>query len=220
MSTVSAVASSTGTTSTAKTSTEDTEDLYNTWITILATQLQNQDPTDPVDATQFTSQLISLASLEQQSLTNDTLSSVLESVEALQADGAFNYLGATVTAVGQTAPLTDGSATWLYSLPSEAQEVTLTVTDQDGTTIYETEGETSAGTHTLTWDGTTDDGDIAEDGAYTLTVTAVDESGEEIEVDTYISGVVTGIGTDSDSKVLLLDSVYVDRDNVVSALMN
>ena len=220
MSSVSAVSSSTDTTSTATTATETAEDLYNTWITILATELQNQDPTDPVDTSQFTSQLISLASLEQQSLTNDTLSSVLEAVEALQADSAFNYLGATITAVGQTAPLTDGSATWLYNLASDAQEVTLTVTDQDGNTVYETEGETSAGTHTLTWDGTTDDGDIAEDGAYTLTVTAVDGTGESIEVDTYISGVVTGIGTDSDSKVLLLDSVYVDRDNVVSALMN
>lgn len=196
-------------------STSDAEDIYNTWITILCTQLENQDPTDPVDATEFTSQLASIASLEQQVLTNDTLSSLLTAVENMGSDSLVDYLGCTVTAYGDTTYLSDGSASWAYELETEAESVTISVLDEDGNVVYTTEGSTTAGSHTFTWDGTTDDGATAADGAYQLVVEATDADGDSVDTTLYAAGKVTAVDMTEDT--LLMGNVAVPLAYVVSA---
>jgi len=213
---ISAVTTDSSTTSTSSTSTSDAEDLYTTWITLLATQLQNQDPTNPVDATEFTGQLISLSALEQQALSNETLSSLLEVSEDLQTMSAYDYLGANITAYGDTANFTDGSAEWGYELDSSASTVTITVMDADGDTVYTTEGETSSGSHTFTWDGTTDSGGTAEDGTYQISVEATDSDGSAVDVTTTVNGTVTGAATMDGTVVLLMGDIAVPLSYLVS----
>lgn len=195
--------------------TTDAEDIYNTWISVLCTQLENQDPTDPVDATEFTSQLASIASLEQQVLTNDTLSSLLTAVEGMNGGSLADYMGCTITAYGDTSYLSDGSARWEYDLESAADSVTISVLDEDGNVVYTTEGSTAAGANTFTWDGTTDDGETAADGAYRLVVEATDADGETVDGTLYAIGTVTSIDMTDDT--LLMGNVSVPVDYVVSA---
>lgn len=190
------------------------------WVTLLATQLQNQDPTNPVDTNQFTSQILSLSTLEQQALTNDTLSSLLDAVQSLEADSAFSYIGSTITAEGDTAPLTDGSANWLYDLDDTASSVTLTVKDLDGNTVYTASGDTASGLHAFTWDGTTSGGGTAEDGAYVLSVSATGDDGSSVDSTLYVKGKVTGSGTADGATVLYLDDIEVAKSDVISVNAN
>jgi len=53
--------------------------------------------------------------------------------------------------------------------------------------------DTTAGTHSFTWDGTTSSGTPLEDGTYTLEVTALDDDGDAIDVDQRIKGKVASV---------------------------
>lgn len=212
----SAILESLAATSTDDSTTSTAEEIYTTWIAILAAQLQNQDPTDPVDPSEFTSQLTSIASLEQQALTNETLTSLIDSVQGLEADSVLGYLGAEITAVGDTAPLSNGDASWQYSLSTDADEVTIKILDTDGNVVYTTTGDTSSGLHDFTWDGSTDDGGIAADGAYQLVVEAADSAGDEVSATLYVKGTVTSVITTTSPALLLMDDVAVPTSYVAS----
>ena len=198
----------------------DAEELYANWIAILCTQLENQDPTDPVDTTEYTSQLIDIASLEQQALSNETLNSLLTAVEDLvgSSDSLVGYIGNIITAYGDTAPLSDGTADWEYELDESAESVSLSVLDEDGNVVYSTAGKTDTGNHSFTWHGTTDDGGTAEDGSYQLVVDAADADGNQIDSTIYASGTVTGVDTSGNSPTLLTGNIEVPSSYVISII--
>ncbi len=213
MSEVSAASSAvqSSTTSTTQTSAEES---YQMWISILATQLENQDPTDPVDTTEYTNQLIGISQLEQQTLSNETMSSLLVSLQSVENDTSYGYLGEEITALGDTAPLSDGTAKWIYDLPSDASSVVLEVQDTDGNVVYTVDGETSSGVHTFTWDGTSDDGSIAEDAPYVLSISAYNDDGELLDVTQYVQGTVTNIANDGTETLLVMDGVSVSKSTL------
>lgn len=194
---------------------QSSEELYNTWITLLAAELEHQDPTDPVDTTEYTSQLMSLSQIEQQSLTNDTLEALLNMAQSVESDGANSYLGRTVTAEGDRAPMADGQAEWVYALDSEASSVTIEVSDLNGNLVYTAEERNQAsGNHQFAWDGTTNSGKQANDGAYVLSVSAIGTDGQAVNTDTSIRGKVTAIDASGADVNLLLGNVSVPKNSV------
>lgn len=212
---------STGTYSTneavASSQVQSGEELYNTWITLLAAELEHQDPTDPVDTTEYTSQLMSLSQIEQQSLTNDTLGTILEMAQSVENDGASSYLGTTVTAEGDTSPLSGGTADWVYSLNGDASEVSIDISNLNGDVVYSTNTQNvSAGSHDFTWDGVTNSGATAADGAYVMSVSAIGVDGQAATATTSVRGTVTGVDTSGDGATLLLGNVAVPKTTVTS----
>lgn len=167
-------------------------------------QLQNQNPLEPTDTNTFMQQMVSYASYDSQAGMADTMTDLSTTLKSYLTTNAVSYVGDTIEAEGDTTSLTDGSATWNYSLDSNAASTTISISDQDGNTVWEGSGETSSGDHTFTWDGTDSNGKTVDDGAYTMTVTATDSSGNEIDSDTSIVGKVTGVTDDSDGNALLL----------------
>lgn len=207
-----AASSSTSTTSSSDTSTSlSTTD----FLQLIVTQLKNQNPLDPTDPTQFMSQLVSYASYDQQTQMNSNLTSMVSSMNSLLTGNGIGYIGQTVEAKGDTTPLTDGQASWGYSLSSAASSVTISVKDQDGNTVYSTTGDASAGSHTFTWDSTTSDGKTASDGDYTISVNAVNASGSSVLNYTTIIGKVTGVDSSSGTTQLLVGDTTVALSAVV-----
>ena len=51
---------------------------FETFLSLLTAQLKNQDPLSPVDSNEFTGQLTQMAGVEQQLLTHDLLTALLE----------------------------------------------------------------------------------------------------------------------------------------------
>lgn len=217
---ISAVSGSSTTTTTTSTSSSASASLvenYESFLTLLLKQLEVQDPTNPVDASEYTSQLVQLASLEQQISNGDKLDDLVSAVSDLgYGSTGIGYLGRTVEASGDTTALQDGSASWEYDLDDDASSVTLTVTDEDGKTVYKTTGETGEGTHSFSWDGTGSNGTSYSSGAYTLTVTATDSAKASVGVDTRIKGTVTSVDNSSGSTVLNIGDVAIEVDDVLT----
>ncbi len=214
-STSSTSSSSTNSSSSSSTSATDATTAYNTFLTLLTTQLQHQDPLNPTDSSQFTSQLIQLSSVEQQEKTNSQLASIASALSTVGLSSGVAYLDKSVVYNGSSAPIQNGSANWSYSLSAPANSVILSVKDASGQTVYSTQGDTASGGHNFSWDGTDTNGNQYSSGNYTLTVTALDSSGNAVSSSVYGTGKVTGIDSSSGSPVLLVGDASVQLSDVI-----
>ena len=198
MTTTSAVSSTS--TVAAKTSQSSIDKLsgnFDTFLKLLTTQLQNQDPTKPMDSNEFTQQLVQYSQVEQQIKTNDQLKSMVSNMQQSASVSAVNYLGKDVQVDGTSAPLANGEAQWSYNLPGAAAKVQLTVKDPAGKTIRFMEGDATAGTHAVKWDGRDNSNNKVADGQYTLSITATDAAGGPLAVSTKSTGRVDSVTYDA-----------------------
>ena len=101
--------------------------------------------------------------------------------------------------------------------------------------VYATTGATDAGSHGFTWDGKDRQGNTLPEGAYTIAVNAANDQGEEMMVETFVSGpvnsgheacwrgplsgsdalgLVNSVRNDGDGVVLMLDDVSIPATSV------
>lgn len=191
------------------------EDL-NKFLNLLVTQLKNQDPLDPMDATEFTSQLVQFASVEQQIYQNSNLEKLLLTAQVSQVSNLSGFLGTTVEGTSDTFNLDNSEATFTYDLQAQATSNTITIADDSGKTVFTTGGEFDAGKHTYTWDGLDDLGNQLPDGAYTVTVSALDSAGTPVPVKQTVFGLVTSAGADQGQVTLFMGDVTLGLGSVLS----
>lgn len=168
---------------------------FETFLLLLTAQLKNQDPLSPLDSNQFTAQLTQMAGVEQQLLTNDLLTALLEQGSGGALTGAAHYIGREATAAWSAVKLDDGQAVWSYELGRDAASVRLEVLNSAGVVVWSGEGpETGEGVHDFTWNGQTSAGGQAADGGvYTLQVTATSATGAVLESQVLVRGRVSGV---------------------------
>lgn len=186
------------------------------FLLLLTTQLKNQDPLEPMNSSEFTSQLVQFASVEQQISQNRNLEELIKINRINRAASVVSFLGKRIEATGDTTVLSNGYAEWNYALPEVAEDVTLTITDSDGETVFETTGEGTIGAHKFVWDGLDRSGEPLPEGEYTLTVAATDVEGAAIVATTTIVGHVTGMETVDDDLILSIGGIGVPFDKVLS----
>jgi flagellar basal-body rod modification protein FlgD len=166
---------------------------FQTFLTLLTTQLKNQDPMSPLDTNQFTQQLVQFASVEQQLKTNSQLTTLVSLQQTAQSTQALGFVGKTAVVDGSTAALTNGSATWDLTVPTNSH-VNISITNSTGQTVYTGDYSVSAANNLpFTWDGKGSDGTQWPDGSYKLTATAADSVGNPVAVSTQIQGVVNSV---------------------------
>ncbi|MDD3182256.1 MAG: flagellar hook capping FlgD N-terminal domain-containing protein [Alphaproteobacteria bacterium] len=189
---------------------------YDTFLKILTAQLTNQDPTEPVDASEFTQQLVQYSQVEQQIATNDKLDDVLSALNSNGITPLLSYIGQyTESSTTDELVVQNGTGLLSYTLPSDAQSVTLSVQDSSGNVIGTVDAPTDAGLNRIAWDAGLDDGTTAEDGVYNFLLTAKDSSGDTITIsDIRVIGQVTSIetGTDGTSTLKVGDLSVSDTD--------
>jgi flagellar basal-body rod modification protein FlgD len=169
---------------------------YQTFLSLLTTQLQNQDPLSPMDTTQFTSQLTQMTGVEQQLLSNQLLQQLVNQGGASSSlSSAVNLIGHSVTVDGDSATLSNGQATWSFSLPSAPASMTVSVVDSNNNVVWTGPVSSSgAGAQSFTWNGQTLTGAQAADGGtYSLAIKATDASGQAITPDTSYQGSATAV---------------------------
>lgn len=191
------------------------EDL-NRFLNLLITQLQNQDPLDPMDSTEFTSQLVQFASVEQQIKTNANIEKMLNLQQGSQVADLVGFIGTTVEVTGNQVPLEKGKAQFTYDLPANVNKTTISIRNSAGLTVYTTDGEKKAGQHTFTWDGKSVGGFQNPDGAYTVTISALDAQNKVVGTKQTAFGRVTGAGVDDGEISLFMGDVTTSMDNVLS----
>jgi flagellar basal-body rod modification protein FlgD len=166
---------------------------FQTFLTLLTTQLQNQDPLSPLDTNQFTQQLVQFASVEQQLKTNSQLTTLVSLQQTAQSTQALGFVGKTAVVDGSTAALTNASATWDLSVPTNSN-VAISITNSTGQTVFTGNYAVTAGNNLpFTWNGQGSDGTQWPDGSYKLTAIAADSVGNPVAVSTQIQGVVNSV---------------------------
>lgn len=185
------------------------------FLNMLTTQLKNQDPLSPMDSTEFTNQLVQFAQVEQQISGNENLEKMLEEQRATRLSSAVDYMDKHVEAKGSQLPHEGGETTFAYHLDEGADQVEILIKDALGTTVATLDGDTEAGRHDVTWDGTDDFGEAVDPGVYTVEVVTLRGDATEL-AETFIRGTVTGVTADEDSVTLSLGDVDVSLEDVRS----
>jgi flagellar basal-body rod modification protein FlgD len=166
---------------------------FQSFLTLLTTQLQNQNPLDPLDTNQFTQQLVEFAGVQQQLNTNDSLATLVSLQQTAQSTQALGFVGKTAVVTGNTAALTNSSATWELSIPANST-LDVTITSSTGQTVFSGSYNATAGNNQpFVWNGKGSDGSQLADGNYTLTATAKDSSNNNVAITTKVQGVVSSV---------------------------
>jgi flagellar basal-body rod modification protein FlgD len=159
------------------TSASSSEDIQNRFLTLLVAQLENQDPLNPMENAELTSQLAQMSTVQGIEQLNATLGSLVDSLADTQAIQAAAMVGKTVLVPGSHISLVEGEAFGGVNLASPADKVTVSIYDAAGNLVQtQSLGSADAGNLLFSWDGTTNSGTTAADGAYTFKVAASYES--------------------------------------------
>ena len=211
----------TSTSSTSTTTTGSSELGRDDFLNLLVTQLQYQDPLNPMDSADFTAQLAQFSSLEQLTNMNEQLEALVTAQSNLNNSQAVSYIGRTVLAEGNATFITDGDAEPLQiELEESAAEVYVGIYDDTGDLVSTLSTDAmAAGRGTIEWDGTDMDGNALPDGDYWFEVTAVDSSGDEVEVSTLSSGQVSGVSFGDDGEAsLVVKGQSVSLDAIIEVI--
>ena len=187
------------------------------FLYLLTQQLKYQDPLDPMDTSEYTNQLVQYAQVEQSIQSNTYLETIVSQNINAMATQAISYMDQTIQALSDHLPLQDGYAKFSYILGSDASSCMVAIKDMNGNIVKTFTGvEQSAGRHELEWDGTDNNGNKLEDGAYVLLVTAVDSTGSSVEVQKTVFGKVTGVAYDGDIVAVGMGDVAVDMNSILA----
>jgi flagellar basal-body rod modification protein FlgD len=165
---------------------------FDTFLGILVTQLNNQDPLEPMKSQEFTNQLVQFSTVEQAIATNSKLDQMLQAQAGNRASQAVNYIGKEIAIDGNRMQLDGGQADFAYTLEDEAQTVAVEISNAEGQVVHTLQGDTGAGRHDVSWDGTTLSGKQLPDGVYNVQVYAVDGDNQTVKASTETRGEVTG----------------------------
>lgn len=164
----------------AKNSVDKAQDRF---MTLLVTQMKNQDPLNPMDNAQVTSQMAQLSTVTGIDKLNNTLESLISSVQTGQSYQASSMIGHNVLVPGN-AVISSGTGGYFgVDLPIGADKLSVTIKDSAGSAIRTIAlGAQDAGTLPLNWDGFADDGSVARTGNYKFEVTAT-TAGQNVAVE-------------------------------------
>jgi flagellar basal-body rod modification protein FlgD len=159
-----------GTTNAKTASVNATQDRF---MTLLITQMKNQDPLNPMDNAQVTSQMAQLSTVTGIDKLNNTVESLIGSVQSGQSYQATGMIGHNVLVPGNTISSTGTGGFLGVDLPIGADKLNITIKDSAGSTIRTLAlGAQTAGAATFNWDGLADDGSVAKAGSYKFDVAA------------------------------------------------
>ena len=174
----------------SKTSTDEAQDRF---LKLLVTQIQNQDPLNPMDNAQVTSQLAQLSTVSGIDKLNASVTAMSANFLSAQNLQAANMIGHGVIAPGNTVRLADGKAIFGVELPQNADSAELTIKDATGHTVRKMSlGVLPSGVNTMTWDGKTDSGATAANGAYSFSVNAT-SGDKKLDITSLSFGIVSSI---------------------------
>jgi len=197
---------------------QSTNDLMNMdmFLTLLVTEMQNQNPLDPVSNEEFMQQLAYLSTVEQLSQVNDNFETLHLYQASLNNAQSVSLIGKTVKALGEHLVVgSEGQVPISFYPASEPEKVTVTITDSSDTIVRVLEYDyCEEGENTVNWDGLDTDGNRVPAGEYTFEVTAEDEAGEAVKVDTFINGVVDSIKFEGGVPCLSIDGHFVYLSDV------
>ena len=190
------------------------------FLKLLVSKLQNQDPLDPMSDESFVAELAQFSALEQMGNIADGIAE-MNQLSYLQSQGmnnmmASSLMGKEVKAEFSTLTLNSGDKPNIYfTLDEAASDVTVAIKDASGKTIRTlTASDLAAGVGHITWDGKDTLGNRASAGSYSVTINATTASGETVDVDLNLVGIVDQVVYRDGAAYLVVDGVQVALGDV------
>ncbi len=173
------------------------------FMKLLIAQLQNQDPLNPLDSANFSAQLAQFSSLEQLTQINDKLGAA--AADTVGKFDAVGFIGREVTGPSAGIAVTDGVATTLDFTLRSGGTVQAKIVDATGKQVASLALE-GLGAGAQTFDLATVGGaPTLDDGTYAVVLSQADPAGgTPQQIDTFVSGRVTGVDLTSSTPTLLL----------------
>jgi flagellar basal-body rod modification protein FlgD len=175
-----------------------TDDIQDRFLALLVSQLRNQDPLNPMQNSEVTSQLAQINTVNGINKLNETVAKLMGQVDSGKTLQAAAIVGRQVMVPGTSLTLANGEGSGGFSLGAAADAVTVTIKDAAGVVLHRADlGKQAAGLHKFTWDGVTDGGQNAANGAYTFEIAAT-AGGKALTAESLALGRVDGVvpGTD------------------------
>lgn len=189
------------------------------FLKLLVTQMRNQDPINPMDGAKFASQLAQFNSVEQLVNVNDGIKSLARSQQMLNS-GLSNTMAASlagkeVRALSSKVGLVAGQSSEIqFKLNDISTETKIHITDAQGNTVRtEKLGNLGKGNHSWNWDGTSDSGNTAPEGVYTVEIKAANED-NKVKALTFIEGTAEKVHYSSNGVELLVNGAYIPLGDV------
>jgi len=180
-------------TSTAPTAAQTLAETQARFYKLLVAQMKNQDPTAPMDNAQMTSQIAQMNTVSGINQLNTTVQSLASTLQGSQAMQSANLLGRQVLVPGTRLQLSQGQANFGANLSQAVDTANVTINDSTGKTVRTLAlGAQPAGIQNFTWDGTTDTGQTAPDGAYSFDLQA-SQSAQAVTATGLSSGLVQSV---------------------------
>ncbi len=189
------------------------------FLKLLVAQMENQDPLKPQDATQMSSQLAQFNMVEQQTASNNFLEQLVAAQgggsSAAQPTTGASYLGHSVT-VNQSQINYDGTNQNFSAVLDEPAVNAIAYIFNPAGEPVKTISMTnlSAGSNQIVWDGTTDSGTQAPQGAYSVEFSALNVNGGTVPASIQRSGVVDAVRFTSNGTELMVGGVAASLNNI------
>jgi flagellar basal-body rod modification protein FlgD len=187
------------------------------FLKLLLAQMQNQDPLNPMDNSQMVAQLAQFSTLEQMQGVNDRLDTLALAQASANQTQASMLVGKSVSYKTSQLTHTSGAPTPISAqLQGSASAITAVISDASGNKVRTLNfGAQAAGVFSGTWDGRDQAGNELPSGAFTVTMTAVNDAGNQVPIATQSSGNVTGVTFVTGAAQLLVNGAQVPLNSVI-----
>ena len=163
------------------------------FMNLLVAQIQNQDPLSPMDNAEFTSQITQFTMLDEVTALGQKFEENLVMSQSINNTAMLALVGRSCTVAGDEVHVSGGEASGNKISCADAGTATVEVLDADGNVVATYHRTVDAGLNDIDWDGELANGDVAEDGEYSLRVTVENAAGGRIEATTLMTGAVEGL---------------------------
>ncbi|HEY3590931.1 MAG TPA: flagellar hook capping FlgD N-terminal domain-containing protein [Buttiauxella sp.] len=167
---------------------DNVEELMNNFMTLLVAQMQNQDPTNPMDNNQLTSQLTQFQTASGVQQLNSSLNAMGVLVSGMQQMDASQWIGRQVLTEGDStiSNAEGGNRGGAFSINSDADTVSVILTDAQGNVYTADMKDVKAGVHQFTMGDLTNfqpaDPSTVEGGSFKVSYSVSNADGSTPEI--------------------------------------
>ncbi len=165
------------------------------FMKLFLTQLQFQDPTKPMESAEMATQMSQFNMVDLLQKNNEAMEKLVSADQERNKLSALSYIGHEVRYKGGLLNLRGGVyRQFQMDASADAADAVAVIKDAKGNVVRTLEmGVLTKGTHDFQWDGLTDTGEQAPDGVYSVSIKAVNENKENVDVTTWTTGTVANL---------------------------
>jgi len=177
------------------------------FMKLFVTQLQYQDPMNPMESAEMASQVAQFNMVDLMYKNNSALQTMADAFNASSSVSAVSLLGHRVEYQGSELFVgEDGPEPFYLQIPDDGMSsCQVTIRDDTGHVVQRLDMDAAQpGTRVkLDWDGEDTEGDDVPVGTYHVSIEARDTSDNDLPIETWTSGMVSGIDNSEDGLPLV-----------------